>query len=168
VPEQSSLHTDHVVRGPDLSIKITGKLNTSNAYRYLAGSRSKICCKRSVADFAQPPSCNVVPPRSGLYGRQHLSICQRVHNGESYASIKASICPLTNPLHSCLDRYSVPHWEGYYPDYFYELTPVLRLASAMLTHQDTLPFWHGLFLAGERYRREVVKPQFPLSTSSPD
>lgn len=127
-----------------------------------------MCCKRSFdsfaapQDFAWPP----LPLETVPYGYHSRSIRELVAAGESYASVKARVCRLTNGLHTCFDRERFVHYDDEY-DYFYELEPALRLASAMLTHQDSLPFWHALMTSGQRHKDASEKELFPSFSPKP-
>ncbi|KAL9085814.1 MAG: hypothetical protein Q9165_007446 [Trypethelium subeluteriae] len=51
--------------------------------------------------------------------------------------------PLTNPIHPIFARQHFPGWD------YTLISPVLRLASRLLTSQPLLPFWHAIFYGDE-------------------
>lgn len=143
-------------------------LTIQNTSRWI---RDIMCHKRNFdtfaapQDFAWPP---LTPDLESTWGEQQQCIGDRVASGESLTAITAGVCQLTNDVHPIFAADRFLDYEdvvaGRFPcgkEHYTAMVPSLRLASAILTHKDSLPFWHGLIVAGRRDQEEGAKNPFP-------
>jgi len=93
--------------------------------------------------------------------RYHNTIADKVDAGADFRAIKQSIHSIPVDILPMFDIEHVWWFKSIKDrggrDIWFDLEPAFRLASAIMTHPDVLPFWHGMAVAAAKYKRDAAQ-----------